>query len=239
MNKNDSAQNRLFKSISCVIFIVIAVSQSDATVIEFGIDGHVTITGKSAATDEPGMPIKSVITTPNAPADQATYRKLARDVATKYSGSKGVRMAGLNALSFIDVFEALIHQESNFDPSVVSPKGAVGLGQLMPDTANALGVKDRFDPVTNLNGSAKYFTQQLEQFGSLDLALAAYNAGPERVIEYNGIPPISETKIYIKRILAEAGLKPSELSEQPSLPSNNQPQNPEAPLKGEISVWEF
>ena len=239
MTRNHGTRNRLLRSISCAIFMVVAVSQTDATVIEFGIDGQVTITGKPAASDEPGVPIKSVITTPNAPADQATYRKLTRDVAIKYSGSKAVRMAGLDALAFIDVFEALIHQESNFDPSVVSPKGAVGLGQLMPDTANDLGVKDRFDPETNLNGSAKYFTQQLEQFGSLDLALAAYNAGPKRVIEYNGIPPFSETKIYIKRILAEAGLKPSELSKQPSLPSDNQPQNPEAPLKGEISVWEF
>lgn len=239
MTSSGSSQSGILRSISCAFFVVFSASQSEATVIEFGTDGQAIVTGASQISNHPAVTTSGTVKLPNASVDEATYRKLAREVATKYSGSKGVRMAGLNALSFIDVFEALIHQESNFDPSVVSPKGAIGLGQLMLDTANDLGIKDRYDPETNLNGSAKYFTQQLEQFGSLDLALAAYNAGPKRVIEYNGIPPFSETKIYIQRILAEAGLKPSELSKQPSLPSDNQPQKPEAPLKGEISVWEF
>ena len=113
-------------------------------------------------------------------------RELARTVAVQYAGSVGVRKAGLDALTFIEVFESLIQRESAFNPLAVSEKGAKGLGQLMPDTAREMGVNDPFDPHKNLIGSAKYFTQQLQRFGKLELALADYNAGPERVKQYGG-----------------------------------------------------
>jgi len=88
-------------------------------------------------------------------------RNLTRDVAIKYSGAPGVRKAGLDALTFVDVFAALIERESAFDPAALSPKGARGLGQLMPATASDMGVTNPFDPEANLNGSAKYLTHLL------------------------------------------------------------------------------
>lgn len=219
--------------------LLLTASHAHSTVFEYGANEDTVITEKSQLAKDPIKPEKNASQPSDMTADQTIYRKLARDVATKYSGSNGVRAAGLDALAFVDVFEALIQRESDFNPLAVSPKGAAGLGQLMPGTASDLGVTDPFDPVTNLHGSAKYFTRQLEQFGSLDLALAAYNAGPKRVREYGGIPPFSETKAYIQWILAKAGLKPNKTILQQSLPSRNQSRNREAPLKGTVSVWEF
>src|SRR5437879_9641946 len=92
-----------------------------------------------------------------------------------------------------DLFAALINQESGFNPRAVSPKGAQGLGQLMPGTAAGLGVTDAFDPAQNLEASARYFSQQLRTFGSEENALAAYNAGPGAVQKYGGVPPFPET----------------------------------------------
>lgn len=95
---------------------------------------------------------------------------------------------------------ALVWAESGFDPSVVSPAGAIGLTQLMPATAASLGV-DPCDPLQNLEGGARYLRAQLDRFGRLDVALAAYNAGPGRVVEAGGIPQIPETRAYVARVL--------------------------------------
>lgn len=95
----------------------------------------------------------------------------------------------------------LIRQESNFNPYAVSHCGAMGLGQLMPETARYLGVKDPFNAAQNLDGAAKYLREQLDTFGgSVDKALAAYNAGPGAVQKYGGIPPYKETQNYVKAI---------------------------------------
>lgn len=117
------------------------------------------------------------------------YRQAARDAARKY---------GIDP----EMFLRLIQQESSFRPDVVSPKGAIGLGQLMPATAKELGV-DPTDPLQNLEGAAKYLSQQLKRFGSPELALAAYNAGPTRVARLNRVPNIAETQNYVKTILGE------------------------------------
>jgi hypothetical protein len=101
------------------------------------------------------------------------------------------------------VFLRLIRQESSGDTSAVSPKGAIGLGQLMPDTARELGV-DPTKPLENLDGSARYLKQQLDRFGSYDLALAAYNAGPSTVEQAGGVPDIPETQQYVKRIMGDS-----------------------------------
>ncbi|HWP30806.1 MAG TPA: lytic transglycosylase domain-containing protein [Fimbriimonadales bacterium] len=102
-----------------------------------------------------------------------------------------------------NIFRALISAESGWNPNSVSPKGAQGLTQLMPSTAQALGVLDPFDPIQNLRGGAKYLRQMLDEFGSYELALAAYNAGPGAVKRYGGIPPYPETQNYVRKILSE------------------------------------
>ena len=99
-----------------------------------------------------------------------------------------------------DLFLRLVNQESSFRPNAVSQAGAMGLAQLMPGTARDLGV-DPNDPVQNLTGGARYLRQQLDAFGTPELALAAYNAGPGNVRKYGGIPPFKETQNYVSTIL--------------------------------------
>ncbi len=95
----------------------------------------------------------------------------------------------------------IIEAESGGNPNAVSPKGAIGLMQLMPATARALGVQNPFDPVQNIEGGVRYLRHLLDQFGDLRLALAAYNAGPGNVERYGGVPPFPETLRYLRRIL--------------------------------------
>ncbi len=103
--------------------------------------------------------------------------------------------------------EAVVRTESGFDPAAVSPKGAGGLMQLMPGTATALGVVDRFNPRENISGGVRHLRYLLDRYqGSVAMALAAYNAGEGAVDTYRGIPPYPETQQYVRRVLKEAGL---------------------------------
>jgi soluble lytic murein transglycosylase len=97
--------------------------------------------------------------------------------------------------------KAVIAAESNFDSQAVSHKGALGLMQLMPETAARLGVDDPLQPVENVRGGARYLRLMIDRYGDLERALAAYNAGPTAVDEYGGIPPFPETRDYVKRVL--------------------------------------
>ena len=99
------------------------------------------------------------------------------------------------------LLQALIWAESRFNPIAVSPAGAAGLAQLMPDTARELGVNDRHDPQQNIDGGARYLRQMLDLFGSVHLALAAYNAGPGAVTKAGGIPRNRETPGYVRSVL--------------------------------------
>lgn len=102
----------------------------------------------------------------------------------------------------LSLLRAIVKAESNFDPKAVSPKGAMGLMQLMPGTAKDMYVRDPFCPKENIMGGAKYLKWLLERFnGDLRLALAAYNAGPERVDACKGIPNIPETVQFVQRVL--------------------------------------
>jgi len=98
------------------------------------------------------------------------------------------------------LLKAIAKTESNFNPAAVSKRGAQGLMQLMPDTAEEMGVSNPFDPAQSLYGGSRYLRQQLDRFSDLDLALAAYNAGPSMVVKYGGIPPFDETREYIRRV---------------------------------------
>lgn len=100
----------------------------------------------------------------------------------------------------VRLFMALVTQESGWNPTALSHKGAIGLAQLMPGTARALGVNPR-DPGENLDGGARYLAMQYRKFRSWRLALAAYNAGPEAVERHNGVPPYRETRNYVAAIL--------------------------------------
>jgi len=115
------------------------------------------------------------------------YLEMAKSAARKY----GVPEA---------LFLRLVQQESGWNPNALSPKGAVGLAQLMPETADHLGV-DETDPQSNLEGGARYLSMMYARFGTWKLALAAYNAGPEAVEAAGGVPDYKETQKYVAAIL--------------------------------------
>lgn len=99
------------------------------------------------------------------------------------------------------LFEALVGVESSYNPRTTSKAGAMGLAQLMPGTAKMLGVADPYNPEQNLMGGARYLAQMLKKFGDVPMALAAYNAGPGAIQRYGGIPPFSETRRYIEKVM--------------------------------------
>lgn len=113
-----------------------------------------------------------------------------------------VQSLGLSARDWTAFFQAMIRVESGYRPDAVSHAGAIGLAQLMPATARALRV-NAHDPLENLDGGARYLITQMGRFGSLELALAAYNAGPEAVAKYGGIPPYRETQSHVRKVMAE------------------------------------
>jgi Transglycosylase SLT domain len=135
---------------------------------------------------------------PGAPHVTGAYANLIRSAAAKH---------GLDEA----LIERVIAEESNFNPRAVSRKDALGLMQLLPKTATRYAVANVFDPAQNIDAGAHYLRDLLKQYqGNLPLALAAYNAGPEMVERYGGIPPFPETQNYVRRITAElAKLKAS------------------------------
>lgn len=119
----------------------------------------------------------------------------------RYAAHAALRRSGLSVTEWQALFQANIEVESAYRISALSSVGAVGLGQLMPETARQLGVNPH-DWQANLDGSARYLLMMLARFGTPELALAAYNAGPEAVERHGGIPPYTETQNHVRRVMA-------------------------------------
>ena len=138
---------------------------------------------------------------PRAPLPRADVLTAIETTALRYGSHNGLRTAGLSVSDWLVLFRANIEIESAYRQNAVSSAGAIGLGQLMPATARDLGVDPR-DALQNLDGSARYLATMLELFGDPRLALAAYNAGPDAVRQYGGIPPYRETQNHVARVMA-------------------------------------
>jgi len=140
-------------------------------------------------------------TTGSPSADGASSRPAAAQAVDRSGGldALAVRAGRLLGVS-PNLVRAVVEVESGGRTHAASPKGAVGLMQLMPGTAAEMGVRDSTDAWQNLYGGTKYLSRQLERFGSLDKALAAYNAGPTAVVRHGGIPPYRETRNYVRRV---------------------------------------
>jgi len=138
---------------------------------------------------------------PPAPLPRADILSAIEATALRYASHPGLRRAGLSVKDWLGLYRANIEVESAYQQNAVSSAGAIGLGQLMPATARELGVDPR-DPLQNLDGSARYLAMMLEAFSDPKLALAAYNAGPDAVRRYSGIPPYRETRNHVARVEA-------------------------------------
>jgi soluble lytic murein transglycosylase-like protein len=136
--------------------------------------------------------------------DLTPIAKVTAPIATKPNLQEVIQGASEKQLLDADLVNSVIRAESGFNPHAVSPKGARGLMQLMPGTASTLGVTDSFDPEANVEGGTQYLRWLLDRYNyDLPKALAAYNAGPHRVEQYHGVPPYSDTRAYVARVIRD------------------------------------
>ena len=221
---------------SIALLCTVVALPSHATVYEYTGDGRVVVRQSIVQAKQPPR-LQAAGSVDGILASRIAYRDLAEQVALRHAGGAGARRAGLDALTFSRLFVELIRAESGFNPRALSPKGAQGLGQLMPDTARELGVRDPWDPEQNLDGAARYFSAQLERFGNVHHALAAYNAGPHRVVQYGGVPPYRETRAYVARITAAVASVQN--VNPPSVPSPTGQTILSTRRQKDSSVWQY
>ena len=162
--------------------------EAAAQVIEISVDGDAIIH------DAPAVSEADILKPPSSTDDAA-----GSDAFTAAARRHGIDAKLLRAVAWA---------ESRGRSDAVSNKGAIGIMQLMPATAASLGVDPR-DPLANIDGGAAYLAQQLSTFGTVPLALAAYNAGPGAVIRYRGVPPYAETRAYVSNILRRLVIAPA------------------------------
>lgn len=172
---------------------LVVPAAASADVLEIGQGGAAWIAGGPAAGPVAALPATQAAATPLTQAPDSAgpqqWRSQVAHLAAKYDVSPSL-------------IEAMVWQESRWNPAAVSPVGARGLAQLMPGTARELGVNSH-DPAANLEGGVRYLRQQLDAFGGdVEKALAAYNAGPGRVARAGGVPNIRETQNYVAVIMA-------------------------------------
>ena len=167
--------------------------------------------------------------------DTTPPRTVPRPAAPSQDVNAAVSAASTRHQIDSDLINSVIHAESGFNPRAVSPKGAQGLMQLMPGTASKLGVENPFDPTANVDGGTQYLRDLLDYYhGDMAKALAAYNAGPQRVARYHGVPPYRETHAYVARIIREFNRK--KLAEQRAQRLKHRKSSPRATLKGRTAT---
>lgn len=186
--------------------------EGDSIILTLRNGGEVTcdksLIAKIISDEVPYPPEPSQTTAATAVVDEALQQATSSGglmEATPY----GEIIAAMSEAHGVDplLVRALIQVESNYRPKAKSPRGAMGLMQLMPSTAKEYQVRNPFDPRANIEAGIKHLKGLIDRLGSTEMALAAYNAGEAAVARFNGIPPYQETRNYVTRILALAGLK--------------------------------
>lgn len=161
-------------------------------VLDIDGEGAVTVLRGPAVYSDPAEPPRPI---------SAAASRASTDADGTFASRRPADLAAARHGLSVKLVEAVAWRESRFDAHAVSPKGAVGLMQLMPGTARDLGVDPR-DPVANLEGGSTYLARSMQEFGGdVTLALAAYNAGPAAVKRYAGVPPFPETRAFVDAIL--------------------------------------
>ena len=173
----------------------------DAAVLRYDGQGRLIAPAKPKAANGDGSGQGGDVSFSSKGSGPGAALPAIRLIATRYQDDPILARLGLTPKEWAAFFQAMVKVESNYSHSAVSRAGAVGLAQLMPTTAVYLGV-DASDPIQNLDGGARYLLEQMADFESLTLALAAYNAGPEAVRKYGGVPPFDETQSHIVKVMA-------------------------------------
>jgi soluble lytic murein transglycosylase-like protein len=221
--------NRLKKLVPCLMLLTLAASASDTAVLRNGFSIihqrretlgdttrlYINNNDPTSFVDVPTAEIDHFENVPDPPvtktADTITANPTLKSAALPvqpFDLNETVKTASGTYQLDPDLVTSVIRAESAFNVRAVSPKGAQGLMQLMPQTSTQLGVKNAFDPQANVDAGTRYLRELLERYNfDLVKALAAYNAGPLRVEQYNGVPPYYETRAYVARIVRDFNKK--------------------------------